>query len=102
MMSWNNKDLEVDFNEMVVRKKGTDAKLTPNEFKLLSALIKYPKKSFTREELIKIAFGHEYDGYERTIDSHIKNLRIKIEDDSADPKYIITVRGIGYKFGGEN
>lgn len=101
VMSWNNKDLEVDLNEIVVKKNGIDAKLTPNEFKLLSTLIKYPKKSFTREELIEIAFGYGYDGYERTIDSHIKNLRNKIEDDSASPKYIMTVRGIGYKFGGE-
>ena len=101
-MSWNNKELEVDFNEMVVKKNGVNVKLTPNEFKLLSTLIKYPKKSFTREELIKIAFGHGYEGYERTIDSHIKNLRIKIEEDGISPKYIITVRGIGYKFGGED
>lgn len=101
-MSWNNKELEVDFNEMLVKKNGINVKLTPNEFKLLSTLIKYPKKSFTREELIKIAFGHGYEGYERTIDSHIKNLRIKIEEDGTSPKYIITVRGIGYKFGGED
>lgn len=101
-MSWNNRELEVDFNEMLVKKNGIDAKLTPNEFKLFSTLIKYPKKSFTREELIESAFGYEYDGYERTIDSHIKNLRIKIEDDSSSPKYIITVRGIGYKFGVEH
>lgn len=102
VMSWNNKELEVDFNQMLVKKNGVDAKLTPNEFKLLSTLIKYPQKSFTREELIEIAFGYDYDGYERTIDSHIKNLRNKIEDDSANPKYIITVRGIGYRFGSEN
>ena len=102
VMSWNNKELQIDFNEMSVKKNGTDVKLTPNEFKLLSTLIKYPRKSFTREELIMIAFGHEYDGYERTIDSHIKNLRNKIEEDTAHPRYIITVRGIGYKFGGED
>ena len=102
VMSWNDKELEVDFNQMLVKKSGIDAKLTPNEFKLLSTLIKYPQKSFTREELIDIAFGFGYDGYERTIDSHIKNLRNKIEDDSANPKYIITVRGIGYKFGSES
>lgn len=102
IMSWNNKELEIDFNEMAVKKNGADVKVTPNEFKLLSTLIKYPKKSFTREELIEIAFGYEYGGYERTIDSHIKNLRNKIEEDSTNPKYIITVRGIGYKFGGED
>jgi DNA-binding response OmpR family regulator len=62
--------------------------------------MKYPKKTFTREELIELALGIEYDGFERTIDSHIKNLRSKIEDDTAKPNYIVTVRGVGYKFGG--
>ncbi len=98
-MSWNDNDLVIDFNSYLVKKAGKVVNLTPNEFKLLSAMTKYPKKTFTREELIAIAFGVDYDGYERTIDSHIKNLRSKIEDDTANPDYIITVRGIGYKFG---
>lgn len=98
-MSWNNNDLEVDLNSYTVRKSGELVNLTPNEFKLLCAMIKYPKKTFTREELIEIAFGMDYEGFERTIDSHIKNLRSKIEDDTASPNYIVTVRGIGYKFG---
>jgi DNA-binding response OmpR family regulator len=83
----------------VVKKAGCEVSLTPNEFKILCTLMKYPKKTFTREELIQIALGVEYDGFERTIDSHIKNLRSKIEDDTANPIYILTVRGIGYKFG---
>lgn len=99
IMSWNNHDLEVDLNSYTVKKSGKNANLTPNELKLLCAMIKYPKKTFTREELIEIAFGVDYDGFERTIDSHIKNLRSKIEDDTANPSYIVTVRGIGYKFG---
>ncbi len=98
-MSWNNNDLEVDLNAYTVKKAGKIVSLTPNEFKLFCAMIKYPKKTFTREELIEIAFGVEYDGYERTIDSHIKNLRSKLEDDTTNPIYIITVRGVGYKFG---
>jgi len=98
-MSWNNNDLELDLNSYTVRKSGEIVNLTPNEFKLLCAMIKYPKKTFTREELIEIAFGVDYDGFERTIDSHIKNLRSKIEDDTTKPNYIVTVRGIGYKFG---
>ena len=101
IMSWNNNDLQIDFTEMIVKKAGNDIKVTPNEFKLLSTLIKFPKKTFTRDELIEIALGIDYDGYERTIDSHIKNLRSKIESDSSTPQYIITVRGIGYKFGCE-
>ena len=101
-MSWNNNDLEVDLVSYTVRKCGEIVNLTPNEFKLLSAMIKYPKKTFTREELIEVAFGANYVGFDRTIDSHIKNLRSKIEDDTTNPSYIITVRGIGYKFGNTN
>jgi len=101
-MSWNNNDLEVDVESYTVRKLGELVNLTPNEFKLLCAMIKYPKKTFTREELIEVAFGSNYDGFDRTIDSHIKNLRSKIEDDTANPCYIVTVRGIGYKFGNTN
>ncbi len=99
--SWNNEDLAVDFQSYSVKKQGKPVNLTPNEFKLFAALAKYPNKTFTRDELIETAFGIDYDGYDRTIDSHIKNLRAKIETDNSNPKYILTVRGIGYKFGGE-
>jgi len=102
IMSWNNGNLEIDVAEMIVKKFGKEVNLTPTEFKILSSMIKYPKKVFTREELIEIALGIDYDGFDRTIDSHIKNLRSKIEDDSSNPTYIITVRGTGYKFGGED
>ena len=98
-MSWNNNNLEVDLNKHTVKKDGTIINLTPNEYKLLCAFITYPNKIFTREELITIAFGNHFDGYERTIDSHIKNLRSKLEDDTTTPKYIVTIRGIGYRFG---
>jgi len=101
-MSWNDNDLEVDLDLYTVRKSGEIVNLTPNEFKLLCAMIKYPKKIFTREELIEVAFGANYDGFDRTIDSHIKNLRSKIEDDTTNPSYIVTVRGVGYKFGVTN
>lgn len=98
-MSWNNGNLEIDIDEMTVKKAGNQISLTPTEFKILSSMIKYPKKIFTREELIEIALGINYDGFDRTIDSHIKNLRSKIEDDSSNPTYILTIRGTGYKFG---
>nr|WP_312576201.1 response regulator transcription factor [Sedimentibacter sp.] len=100
-MSWNNGNLEIDIDNMVVKKTGKEINLTPTEFKILSSMIKYPKKIFTREELIEIALGIDYDGFDRTIDSHIKNLRSKIEDDSSNPTYILTVRGTGYKFGSD-
>ena len=98
-MKLNDGDLEVNFDSHVIKKNGDIVNLTPNEYKLFVAMAKYPQKTFTREELIEIAFGIDYDGYDRTIDSHIKNLRSKIETDSAYPQYIITVRGVGYKFG---
>ncbi len=99
--SWNDGDLSIDFDAYVVKKHGQAVNLTPNEFKLFSTLAKYPNKTFTRDALIEAAFGIDFDGYDRTIDSHIKNLRSKIETDSSNPQYIITIRGVGYKFGGE-
>lgn len=98
-MSWNDNDLEIDTDRCRVIKTGETVNLTPSEFKILLALIKYPKKIFSREELITLVFGAEFDGYDRTIDSHIKNLRKKIETDTNNPQYIITVRGTGYRFG---
>ncbi len=99
-ISLNQGDLEVDFDAYTVKKQGQAVNLTPNEFKLLCVMARYPNKTFTRNELIEIAFGMDFDGYDRTIDSHIKNLRAKIETDSANPVYILTVRGVGYRFGG--
>lgn len=99
--SWNDGDLCVDFEKNIIKKKQKIVSLTPNELKILSALIKYPGKVFTRLELIETALGTDFDGYDRAIDSHVKNLRQKIEDDPRSPVYILTVHGLGYKFGGE-
>jgi len=98
--SFNHGDLEVDFESHTVKKKRAEIGLTPHEFKLLAALIKYPNKVFSREDLIKVAFGDEFEGYDRAVDSHIKNLRQKIESDPKNPVYVLTIFGIGYKFGG--
>jgi DNA-binding response OmpR family regulator len=98
--SFNDGDLTVDFEKNVLFKAGRDFTLTPSEFKILSAMIKYPGKVFTRDELIEIAFDGEFSGYDRVIDTHIKNIRQKIEDNQRKPVYIITVHGLGYKFGG--
>ena len=99
--SWNNGDLVIDFEQSELLKKGAVVVLTPSEMKILSALIKYPGRVFNREALISIALGEDFDGYDRAIDSHIKNIRQKIEDDPKSPVYIITVHGLGYKFGGD-
>lgn len=100
-MAFNNGDLEVDFESHMVRKNHKTINLTPIEYKILTALIQYPGKVFTRDELINRALGDEFDGYDRAVDSHIKNLRQKIETDPRKPVYITTIFGIGYKFGGE-
>lgn len=99
--SWGNGDLVIDFEKNTVQKKGQSVMLTPREWNILSALIKYPGKVFTREELIEIALKNDFEGYDRAIDSHIKNIRQKIEKDPKNPVYVLTVHGIGYKFGGE-
>ena len=99
--SYNGGDLTVDFETNAIRKNGDTVALTPTELKILSALIKYAGKVFTRAELIELALGEEFDGYDRAVDSHVKNLRQKIEDDPKNPVYILTVHGLGYKFGGE-
>ena len=99
-ISFREGDLEIDLENHLVRKSGTEVKLTPKEFKILAALIKYPSRVFSRDDLITTALGDEFDGYDRSIDSHIKNLRQKIETDSKNPVYVLTIHGIGYKFGG--
>lgn len=101
-LSFNNGDLVIDSTKHEIRKKGEIVALTPNEFNIVMTMAKYPTKAFTREELIACALGNEYEGYERIIDQHIKNIRQKIEDDSKSLRYIVTVYGIGYKFGGGN
>lgn len=101
VLSFNEEDLIIDSLKHEVKKQGEVVNLTPNEYKLLMTMVKYPQKVFTREELINVALGGEFEGFDRTIDSHIKNLRQKIEMDTKDPKYILTVHGVGYRFGGE-
>lgn len=99
--SWRDGDLVVDFEKKTVSKKGTQLTVTPSEYKILSALMKYPGRVFSREELISLVFGDEFDSFDRVIDNHIKNLRQKIEDDTKSPVYVLTIRSLGYKFGGD-
>ncbi len=99
-MSYNNCDLEVDISNNSVKKNSKSIKLTPSEYNILLSLMKYPNKTFSREELIFIALGEDFDGFDRIIDTHIKKLRQKVEDDMKTPKYIVTIFGVGYKFGG--
>jgi DNA-binding response OmpR family regulator len=91
-------DLVVDFVRHEARLKNSPVHLTPKEFTLLETMITQPGRVFSREELLERAFGFDYQGFERTVDVHVMNLRKKIEPDVNQPKYIQTVYGIGYKF----
>lgn len=88
--------LDRDTREVTVADKSVD--LTPSEFDLLAALMTSPGRVFSRLDLLDILQGIRYEGYERTIDTHIKNLRAKIEADPRSPKYIETIYGVGYRF----
>jgi DNA-binding response OmpR family regulator len=77
---------------------GTPVELTPIEFDLLATLLQYPGQVFTRLQLLENTQDAAYEGYERAIDQHIKNLRAKLGDDARSPRYILTVYGVGYKF----
>lgn len=100
ILSYNN-ELFIDLNNLEVRKGDNLISLTATEFKLLTLLAKNPKRVFSREDLISYVLGDDFEGFDRTIDSHIKNLRQKVEDNTRKPRYILTVHGFGYKFGGE-
>ncbi|MBR1584948.1 MAG: response regulator transcription factor [Clostridia bacterium] len=93
-------DLSLDEKTHTLLKHGAPVELTQAEWRILSALMKNRQRVFTREELIDAAFGMAYDGFDRAIDTHVKNLRKKIEDDPRNPAYILTVYGLGYKMGG--
>ncbi|WP_130807856.1 response regulator transcription factor [Senegalia massiliensis] len=89
-------DLDINFESREVTKSNNVIDLTKTEFDLLKLFVENTQKVFTRDELIVKVFGYDYEGYDRTIDAHVKNLRHKIED--KNNKYIKTVYGVGYKF----
>jgi DNA-binding response OmpR family regulator len=93
-------DLSIDLERHEVRRGDRLVELTPTEFELLRVLAESPGRVYSRMQLLDKVQGDAYEGYERTIDSHIKNLRRKVEADPDQPRYVLTVRGIGYKFGG--
>lgn len=90
--------LVIDGRRHEVRVDGRDAHVTRKEFQLLLTMAKEPGKAFSRLELLEKAFGYNYEGLERTIDAHIRNLRKKIERDAERPTFIETVYGLGYRF----
>ncbi|WP_096635790.1 response regulator transcription factor [Clostridium cochlearium] len=94
--------LSIDYEKRVVKMRGEEVAFTPNEFDILYVLALNKGQVLSREQLIDKIFGTDFEGYDRTIDVHIKNIRKKIELDTRNPKYIVTVMRAGYKFGGEN
>jgi DNA-binding response OmpR family regulator len=94
-------DLEIDLEGHAVRRNGRAIDLTPTEFNLLAAMAGYPGRAFSRRQLQEATLGSSYEGYDRTIDAHVKNLRSKLETDPRNPRYIETVFGIGYRFSKE-
>lgn len=89
--------LEIRLDEGVVRRGGEDVGLTRTEFRLLSELLAHERKVLSRDQLLGRVWGYGYYGDVRVVDAHIRRLRAKIEDDAADPRLVLTVRGLGYK-----
>lgn len=92
-------DLVLDFRSHKAYRSGDALGLTSTEFKLLGVLATEPGRVFSRQQLIEKALGHDFEGFERTIDAHIRNLRRKLEPDPTSPTYVRTVYGMGYKLG---
>jgi DNA-binding response OmpR family regulator len=91
-------DVALDLDKRQASVGGQPVELTPTEFDLLATLVENPGRVFSRMQLLDKIQGYAYEGYERTIDAHVKNLRQKIEHDPKHPHYILTVYGLGYKF----
>jgi DNA-binding response OmpR family regulator len=95
--SYGGGTLVIDESQRQVTVRGTRVDLTPTEWGILVALATVPGRVYSRFELINRVRGYEFEGYERTVDSHVKNLRRKIEEEPADPKIVQTVLGVGYR-----
>ncbi|MBI5102829.1 MAG: response regulator transcription factor [Nitrospirae bacterium] len=98
VLSFNRAALLINAGDREVTLGGKPVIVTPTEFRILMSFAENPGRIFSRDRLATIAQGFDFEGYDRTIDAHVKNLRHKIESDSKDPEYIKTVYGIGYKF----
>lgn len=90
--------LEINRVKRRVALGGKNVELTPREFDLLLLFAMHPGRTYTREELLNLVWGYQYNGYEHTVNSHINRLRGKIEADAASPRYILTAWGVGYRF----
>lgn len=93
-------DLEIDFGRIEVRRADVALDVTPIEFKILAALVKQGGRVVSRDRLLDLVWGENTYGSDRVIDNHVANLRKKLEDDPKKPRYVISVRGVGYRFDG--
>ncbi len=91
-------ELVIDISGHKILVNGKNVDLTASEFKLLATLARHPGRVYNRMELVEKVLGYDFEGYERTIDSHVKNLRAKLGDDPKHPKWLYTVHGVGYRF----
>lgn len=91
-------DLRIDLGKREVLVEGRQVHLTPTEFDLLKVMAQHPGRVFSRAQLLDLVAGVSFEGYDRAVDSHIKNLRQKVENDPRKPRYVLTVFGVGYKF----
>jgi two-component system alkaline phosphatase synthesis response regulator PhoP len=91
-------DLEVDLNGHRVTRGGEQVPLSRTEFNLLAILAQHPGQTFTRAQLLDRLHGVAYEGFDRSVDAHVKNLRRKLEPDPIEPRYVLTIYGVGYKF----
>jgi len=98
-LSFGDGEIVIDRETRGVTLGGAPVELTRSEFDLLYALASRSGRVYSRYELVTRVQGYDYEGYERTIDAHVKNLRRKLGDDPKNPRYVITVTGVGYKFG---
>jgi DNA-binding response OmpR family regulator len=93
-----SKDLQIDIEKREVLVRNRQIELTPKEFDLLQFLASHPGKSYSREQLLGVIWGYEFNGYEHMVNAHINRLRVKIEADLSNPTYILTSWGVGYRF----
>ena len=91
--------MSIDFTRRTVAVDDHKLALTPTEFRLLALLAASPGRPFTRDQIIDGVFGYDFDGFDRTVDVHVANLRRKVEPNGRKPRYIQTVHGVGYRFG---
>ncbi len=88
----------IDFQARTVTLKGQDIPMTPREFDLLALLVRNPRKAYSREQILREVWGFDYEGTTRTVDNFVVSLRQKLEDDPQNPRYLVTVRTVGYRF----